>query len=311
MQTSNAKISNIFLLQISARYGFSMSKPKITELSDRGLIKVSGVDCAEFLQNLVSCDIQKIEPNSSQFGALLSPQGKLLFDFNITRSDERFLFDIHRSLVPDFIKKLTMYKLRAVVEVQDLSDPFAIIGVWNMDQSPSWTHTTYPDPRNEQLGYRVIIERKNLSEFYKSSLADKLSLEDYNHYRIKLGIPAGINDFEYGQVFPHDVNMEYLNGIDFSKGCFVGQEVVSRMRHRGTARRRCVIAHAAEQLIPNTEITAAGKNIGLIGSVSNKIAIALIRLDRGKEAFDEKEKFFAGEIEVTFSQPSWTDFEWP
>ena len=289
-----------------------MSNPTIAELSDRGLVKISGTDCAGFLQNLISCDIFKIEQLGPQYGALLSPQGKLLFDFIVMKSGNSFTFDIHHSLVSDFIQKLTLYKLRANVVIEDLSEAYAIIGLWNIQKVPTVTKTTFSDPRSSDLGYRSIIQRSKLADFISNSDAELDSIATYNQHRINLGIPSGLNDFDYGQVFPHDVNIDYLNGIDFSKGCFVGQEVVSRVRHRGTARRRCVIAYSAtEHLIQNSEILADGKKIGIIRSVNKNIAIALIRLDRGKEAFDEKKKFFANEIEVTFRQSICTDFSWP
>ncbi len=289
-----------------------MSKARISKLNDRGLVKISGTDCAEFLQNLVSCDISKVEINSPQYGALLSPQGKLLFDFIIIQSDDCFLFDIHRSIIPDFIKKFAIYKLRANVEIEDMSDSYTMVAVWNISKIPSWSNLTYIDPRLKLLGYRVIVKNQELPKFLSTSEAESASLADYNLHRINLGIPFGVDDFEYGQVFPHDVNMDYLNGIDFSKGCFVGQEVVSRMKYRGTARRRCIIANSStEPLKPKTEITAEGKNIGVIGSAINNTGIALVRLDRGKEASDQKIKFLVNESEVTFSQPIWTDFSWP
>ena len=289
-----------------------MHKESVTELSDRGLVKINGSDCSEFLQNLISCNIQKVESVGPQYGALLSPQGKLLFDFIIIQSQDFFLFDIQKSLVSDFIKKLTMYKLRADVDIEDLSDKFAVIGIWNADEIPDWVETPFIDPRFRQLGYRVILERKKLPSFLSQISTEISTLDDYNQHRIELCIPTGVNDFDYGTVFPHDINMDYLNGIDFSKGCFVGQEVVSRMRHRGTARRRCINVFSTEHpLSPNVEISADGKNIGLIGSTFENLGIAIVRLDRAKSAFDDAIKFLADGIEVEFKQSKWTDFNWP
>ena len=289
-----------------------MHKESVTELSDRGLVKIYGSDCSDFLQNLISCDIQKVESVGPQYGALLSPQGKLLFDFIIIQSQDYFLFDIQRSLVSDFIKKMNMYKLRANVDVEDLSNKFAVIGIWNVDEEPDWVETPFLDPRYRQLGYRVFLEREKLPRFLSQSSVEITSLDDYNQHRIELCIPTGVNDFDYGTVFPHDINMDYLNGIDFSKGCFVGQEVVSRMRHRGTARRRCVSVLSTDSpLKTKVEISADGKNIGMVGSTSKNLGIAIIRLDRAKLAFDEAIKFIADGIEVKFKQSKWTDFTWP
>ncbi|MEZ5841772.1 MAG: hypothetical protein R3D02_15565 [Hyphomicrobiales bacterium] len=125
-------------------------------------------------------------------------------------------------------------------------------------------------------------------------------------------MPEARRDFDYGDVFPHDVDMDCLNGLDFKKGCYVGQEVVSRMQHRGTARRQVVLAEGAAALpTAGTEIIASGKPVGSLGSSAGTKGLALVRLDRAKAAIDAGEAMIADGVEVRLSLPAFATFTWP
>jgi folate-binding protein YgfZ len=166
-----------------------------------------------------------------------------------------------------------------------------------------------PDPRLAALGWRVVApaDQPPVPHGFASA-----SEANYDAHRIPLGIPEGGIDFAFGDAFPHDADMDQLSGVDFGKGCYVGQEVVSRMEHRGTARRRFVIA-AAEGPLPaaGTEVTAGGKPLGTLGSSAGNTGLALVRLDRAREAIDAGTPILAGDATLTLTLPGWARFGWP
>ena len=218
-----------------------MSNGRIAELSDRRVVAVGGPDAAAFLDNLFTSDASKAGEDRAVYGGLLTPQGKILFDFIVFADGERYLIDIARPLVPDFLKRLGFYKLRAKVEIADLSSERIVVAAWGGAAPPILDGPVAPAPRNPALGYRAIVPPgADMAPDYSEATE-----ADYHAHRIALAIPEGGVDFAYGDAFPHDAAMDQFEGIDFRKGCYIGQEVVSRMEHRGTARRRPVVARGA------------------------------------------------------------------
>ena len=244
----------------------------VAVLPDRAVLSVVGSDARAFLQNLVTCDVDALSPGTAAFGALLTPQGKILFDFLIAVIDDQtFWLDTARANVPALAKRLAMYKLRAKITVSE--ETKQVVAVWNDAVPPAGQ--TFVDPRAPTLGSRTYVE----SAF---TLGD---LTEYDAYRISLGIPSGGADFSWGDAFPHEVNMDLLGGIAFDKGCYVGQEVVSRMQHRGTNRRRVLRATFEGASPPaGTEIRAGETLIGTLGSTSVGHGLAAVRVDRLQEA---------------------------
>ncbi len=268
---------------------------KVAELARRGVVAVSGADAQAWLDDLMTSDMPRHEGGAA-YGALLSPQGKVLFDFLVMAEGERFLFDLARDRVDDFVKRLMLYRLRAKVEIAAAGDR-QVIAAWDGEMSG------YPDPRLSTLGTR---------EFFAGPVQANASEADYDAHRISLGIPEGGIDFAFGDVFPHDVDMDQIGGVDFKKGCYIGQEVVSRMEHRGTARRRFVIADGATPLpAPGTPVLAGEKSIGTLGSSAGTQGLALVRLDRAKEAMDAGVQITAGGVALTLRLPPWARFGWP
>ena len=286
-----------------------MSDGRITVLARRGVVAVGGPDAEKFLNDLVTADISRAGPGQAVFAALLTPQGKILFDFIVFRDGERFLFDLPRGLAADFVKRLGFYKLRARVTVDDVSAESHVLAVWGPEGVHHIDGVAAPDPRLAALGWRVIAPADQppvLSGFVPATDAD------YDAHRIRLGIPEGGVDFAFGEPFPHDTDMDQLAGVDFGKGCYIGQEVVSRMEHRGTARRRFVIARATGALpAAGIEVTAGGKSLGTLGSSAGDAALALLRLDRAKEAVDAGTPIMTGDATLTLSLPGWARFGWP
>lgn len=287
---------------------------KAALLPDRGVVKVSGNDARKLLNGLVTADIGAVTPGRAAFAALLTPQGKIIVDFIIVDCgpavDEAFYLDCPRALAPALLERLKFYKLRAKVAIEDISDRVTVMAFWNgAALEPSAAH--YPDPRLGALGLRCIsaAEPAQAAAAFGAELVDATA---YEAHRIALGVPAGGVDFTYGDAFPHEADMDQLAGVDFNKGCFVGQEVVSRMEHRGSARTRVVpVALAGTAPPPGTAVAAAGKAVGVMGSSAGASGLAMMRLDRVADALANGLPLRAQETELRLVKPAWARFAFP
>jgi folate-binding protein YgfZ len=276
-------------------------------LPDRGVVKVAGEDARNFLNGLITTDLDRLKPGLGRFGALLTPQGKIIVDFLITEAPAGhgggFLIDCPKALADDLATKLKFYKLRAKVTVDNLTDDLGVLAAW--DGAPAaQPDLAFADPRHAELGTRVLIPealKQKLSDLIGAELVDAGA---YEAHRIALGVPRGGLDFMYGDAFPHETNMDRLAGVDFDKGCYVGQEVVSRMQHRGTARTRSVKVLLAD-LSPEAGISimAGDKPVGTMGSSAQGKGIALVRIDRVADALDAGEPLTAGGLALTLAEP--------
>ena len=256
----------------------SVSEPIL--LADRGVLRVSGPHCETFLQDLVSNDVTNLAPGEARYAALLTPQGKILFDMSIVAIEEdgarAFLIDCARDQVSELAKRLGFYKLRAKVTIEDISNETAVRAY--LDARPQIDAIVVRDPRSEGLGYRAYVPREQAPVAEPDTSA-------YEARRIEAGVPKGGSDFAYGDAFPHEANFDLINGIDFKKGCYIGQEVVSRMQHRGTTRKRIVkVAYSGEVPVPGMEIKAGDMLVGTMGSSAGRRGLAMLRLDRADEA---------------------------
>jgi len=278
---------------------------KAAFLPDRGVIKLSGDDARGFLNNLVTSEIEVVAPGTARFGALLTPQGKIIVDFLVTEAPPGhgggLLIELPRDLAQPLATKLGFYKLRAKVTVENLTGSLGVLAVW--DGEPGLKpDLTYPDPRNADLGFRILVPADLAEKTAKLLDAELLDDAAYEAHRIAVGVPRGGVDFAYGDAFPHEANMDRLAGVDFDKGCYVGQEVVSRMQHRGTARTRIVgVMLDGDAPAPGSEIRAADKPIGTMGSSADGRGLALIRTDRATDALDAAAPFLAGDAPIHFA----------
>lgn len=272
-------------------------------LNHRGVLEVSGPEARTFLDRIVTCDVDPVAPGRAAFGALLSPQGKILADFILfARSGETFLLDTPASCLADLAKRLTLYKLRAKIAIVDRTADLAVMAGWD-EEGPPDAVASAPDPRLAALGWRAIVPRGESSEGDAAG---------YEARRIRLGIPEGGRDFAFGDAFPHEVLMDQLRGVAFDKGCYVGQEVVSRMQHRGTARTRIVpVRYAREAPPPGSEITAGGRAIGRTGSALGSQGLATLRLDRAADALAAGDPLEAGGIAFGIEPRDWIAFALP
>lgn len=282
----------------------------IIHLPDRGVVKVAGESARDFLNGMVTCDMARIAPGTPGFGALLSPQGKILFDFLIAEAEPAdgggFFLDTPRVLVPDLVQRLAMYRLRAKVEIADMSDALGIAAVVGDTAYDPADYLVFADPRLPGLDVRLIGERGALAAIGGDP-------EQYHAHRIDLAVPEGGKDFAYNDAFPHETLMDQLHGVDFRKGCYVGQEVVSRMQHRGTARTRIVpVAYEGGfAAIEGIDVVAGGKIIGKTGSQHKGTGLAMLRLDRLADALAQGVPVTAGGIGITASKPPFASFDLP
>lgn len=238
-------------------------------LNDRAVIGVSGPEARDFLQGLITNDIRKVDPESPRYAALLTPQGKILFDFLIFEAEGTLLLDCPAPLRDALAKRLSLYRLRAKVEIVPRDD---LAVAWSQDESPSFSR----DPRRPDLGYRAIIRRNE---------APSGNGDAYTALRLEQGVPEGA-DFGQDKMFALDADLDELAGVAFDKGCYVGQELTARMKHRGTARKRLLPVAAMEGSslpAPPAAIMAGDREVGSLSSVHGATGFALIRLDRLEE----------------------------
>ena len=267
-------------------------------LPDRSLIRIQGTDAQSFLQALITTDLASLPDNEAWPGALLTPQGKILFDFVIWRDGADLLLETDVSQRDGLIRRLTMYKLRAPIEIS--AEPDSGVSVfWRTDQIVDGIL----DDRFARAGVTLVRQPGRHSDGDAGA---------YQALRIANGIAVAGEDYPLQDAFPHDVLMDFNGGLSFRKGCYVGQEVVSRMQHRGTARRRLATVHADGALPPaGTELTAGGKPLGTLGSVHGQQALAIVRIDRAGDAMATGTAILAGDVPVTLVLPAWSGLDFP
>jgi tRNA-modifying protein YgfZ len=288
---------------------------KAALLPERGVVKIAGDDARKFLNGLITSDAGKIDPRHAAFAALLTPQGKIIGDFIVAQAESAegggFFLDCPRALAPTLVARFNFYKLRAKVIIEDLSDVLCVMAIW--DGTGRWEHgLCYADPRLPELGSRCMLSPHRVSEAAAGIGAELADAAAYEAHRIALAIPRGGLDFSYGDAFPHETDMDQLGGIDFAKGCFVGQEVVSRMEHRGTARTRVIgVRFEGFAPEPGAPVSAGQKSIGTLGSTAHGRGLAMLRLDRLGEALAAGDAVTAGGVELQAIKPTWARFSFP
>ena len=285
-----------------------MSHCHASLLPSRAVLAIGGADARNFLQGLITNDIGKVQGAHAVHAGLLSPQGKILFDFFIVADGTGFLVDVAREKAEELAKRLAFYRLRAAVEIgEDQSREVA--ASWGGIPARPDGAILYADPRLATLGYRAVLTKG----MRPAELGCEPATEQgYHAFRISQGVPEGGRDYAFGDLFPHEALFDQLNGVDFGKGCFVGQEVVSRMEHRGTVRKRIVPVEGGAALPGSgTSIEAAGVPIGTLGSVSGSSGLGLIRLDRVEEALARGETLAAGGVAIALRRPAFASFAVP
>jgi folate-binding protein YgfZ len=280
---------------------------KAAFLPDRGVVKITGETARDFLNNLITADTTRLQPGLGRFGALLTPQGKIMVDFLITEAPAGhgggFLIDCPKALAQTLTDKLGFYRLRAKVGIENLSDSLGVLAAWDGGAALK-PDLTFTDPRNAMLGLRIFVPAELAQKAANLIGADLVDASAYEAHRIATGVPRGGLDFIYGDAFPHETNMDRLAGVDFDKGCYIGQEVVSRMQHRGTARTRTVrLLLDGPAPEAGSTILAGDKSVGTMGSAADHHGLALIRIDRVSEALEAGVPLTAGGLAIRIADP--------
>jgi folate-binding protein YgfZ len=285
------------------------AESEVAVLADRGVVSVVGPDAEKLLAGLITNDMTGLADDKAVYAALLSPQGKILFDFLVVKDGDRILLETARERAAELVKRLSMYKLRAAVEIRDVSADFGVAARWGVEfkAAPDGA-VLFEDPRLPKLGSRVLIDATK-ALVTLAALGAPASAEAYHAHRIGLGVPEGGRDFVFGDTFPHEALMDQLDGVSFSKGCFVGQEVVSRMQHRTNVRKR-VVSVSAEHDLPAgpLPVLAGPVEIGRLGSTAGPRGLALLRIDRVAEARRDGRDITTGGVALGVEAPSYASF---
>ena len=280
-----------------------MNLKKVYILEDRGIIFINGLDCKNFLQNIITNDINKVTEESSCFASLLTPQGKFLYDFLIIKHKNGYFFDCEKTQADELIKQLSIYKLNSKVEIMNLSNEFVVASIshdrfMQFDQAKDQSGFTLKyredpillDPRHKKLGGRIII---NLEKLYLS--LKKLELksekpEEYYNFSFKLGIPQKNMDKLKNKIFGIECNFEELNGIDFKKGCYVGQENTARIKLKDKQSKR---------LLPVDLIKGDLKEGSLIYNNNQEVGKILINGEHHYALVKYRSEYFDTNLELT------------
>ena len=289
-----------------------MSTPLYVILEDRGVVAVDGPEAGPFLQGLISNDIERVTDDRGIYAALLTPQGKFLHDFFVLRRGEGYLLDCEGPRTGDLGRRLMAYRLRADVALADATEDFRVIALFGEEggdafdlppgeggAAPLEGGWIMRDPRSVALGLRALMPSDaDLALLERAGFAPG-SRSDYERHRIAHGAPDGSRDMEVGRATLMECGFEALNGVDFEKGCYVGQELTARTKHRGLVRRRLAVVALDGPLPPaGTPIVAGEREVGEIRSGLDAAALAVLRLERIAAAAEAGTPLTAGEARV-------------
>lgn len=293
--------------------------PLASLLPDRAVLKISGSDAHGWLQGLVTQDIDLLSPSRALYSALLTPQGKLLFDFFLVQFGDDILIDCEAARKDELIKRLTLYKLRSSVEITQMEHTgvVALFGPKSVEASglaervagsaqPAFGGIAFVDPRLALMGVRVIGNVAKIEEELDYADIELGDPDDYDEARLKLGLANGSRDLPPDASFALESNFAELNGVSFTKGCFVGQEVTARTKHKTTLRKR-LLPISADAVLPEGPIVLKGgaSDVGTLLSSHGVHGLSLVRLDRWEAAKERGDPITAEGQEVKIHIPFW------
>ncbi len=291
-------------------------------LQDRGLLKISGDDTLDFLQGLVTNDVNKLDSEFALYAAILSPQGKYLYDFFLVLLDGDIVIDCEADRVDDLKRKLTIYKLRSKVQFTDINDDFIVLAFIGNNVAkplklnnhegfakPFLGGVAFMDPRITRIGGRAIIPRENAKNSLIEAGFPEGKADEYDELRIKLGLPDGSRDMVVDKAILLENGFQELNGIDWEKGCYMGQELTARTHYRGLIKKRLMPVQIKGPLPePGTSIMFGDKNVGEMRSGNKKWGLALIRLDCYKEISESGDSLSSESTVLRPVKPDWAEF---
>ncbi len=312
-------ISRKLVICASARLGYidAMTDLHYVRIDNRHMLKIAGDDARNFLQGLVSNDLERVSPTRAIYAALLTPQGKYLHDFFIAELAGAFYLDCEAARIDDLYKRLRMYKLRAKIDIGIVDDlivavlfgeyaPAALgVGPDNGSAAEKSGGIVYIDPRLRDIGARAMMPAETLNSTLSELGFKAAAFADYEHLRLSLGLPDGSRDLEVDKSILLENGFEELHGVDFHKGCYIGQELTARTKHRGLVKKRLIpVNFDGDAPVAGTEITQDGKNAGEIRSTAGGQGLALVRLD----SLASSVPLMVGDIPVTPNKPQWANF---
>jgi folate-binding protein YgfZ len=275
-------------------------------LANRGVIRVAGRDARRLLQGLISNDLDHLAPDRPLYAALLTPQGKYLYDFIISDDGATLLLDTERARLGSLIQRLTLYRLRAEVTFSDESERLAVLAVFDRGPVPDSAlppGSAHRDPRVPELGLRVVLPRDAVQGFIAEHGLIQVDPVEYDRLRLSLGVPDGSRDLVVEKSLLLESGFEELHGVSFTKGCFVGQELTARTKHRGLIKRRLLPVRVDGPLPPpGTPVTRGGRDAGEMRSGAGNLGLALLRLDALRTS---EEPLLAGEAVLAPAPPPW------
>ena len=292
-----------------------MNKNNVYILEDRGILYVSGKDANEFLQNIISNDIDKVTDSCSCFASLLTPQGKYLFDFLIIKYKSGYFLDCEKKNIDQLYKQLILYKLRSKVEILNLSNEFVVAALskekfLSLENSKDQEGCTvkynedliFLDPRLKALGARLIINLEKLHLSLKKLELKTSNVEDYYKHSHEVGISQIDNQNLQNKIFGIECNFEELNGIDFKKGCYVGQENTARIKLKKKLNKRLFAIKILKGKINSEEIVSGDRKIGKL-LINNKNPFAVISFYENNFNFDTV--YNCGDAKIKVQKPFW------
>lgn len=276
----------------------------ISLLKQRILIRLSGDDCVDFLQGIISNNANMLLKDEAIYTALLSPQGKFLYDFFLIPWKENIFLDVAENRIDDLIARLKIYRLRSKIEIE-IANNLSVFTLWYSSTTVSKNHEykVYKDPRMPELGLRIIGNKKSIKENFIDFVAES----EYEKLRVDLCIPD-TSDMIIEKSLLLEFGFEKLHGVDFSKGCYIGQEVTARSKFRGQVRKNIYKIIGEENiLLPaiGTSIISEEKSIGELRSSIDNIGIAIINNDDYEFAKNNNKQFFCAEKNIKIILPNW------
>jgi folate-binding protein YgfZ len=287
-------------------------------LPARGVIEITGEDRVEFLQGLVSNDVTKVAADRAIYAALLTAQGRYLFDFFIIALGDALYLDAEASRLAELQRRLTLYKLRAKVALSDASARFVIAVAWGDSTAPALGLAgesgaakefaggiAYIDPRLNALGARFMLPRENSGALQQAGFVAS-DADSYDRHRLALGVPDGTRDLTPEKALLMESGFDELNGIDWQKGCYMGQELTARMKYRALVKKRLLpVAIEGGDVAPGTEITQDGSEAGEMLSTRDGRGLALLRLEAVEAAQNNGADLKAGAAIIKPERPGW------
>lgn len=298
-----------------------MSDQQFVLLGDRGLVTVAGADRKSFLQGLISNDIEQVRADRALWAALLTPQGKYLHDFFVVEVGETFFLDCEADRLMDLGKRLHRFKLRARVDL-GIGEGFSVFALFGGDalealglpQEPGSAHAlgrgvVYVDPRLPSVGARALLPQADAEAVLTTLGFSAATAADYDRLRLSHGLSDGSRDLVVEKSTLLESNFDELHGVDWNKGCYMGQELTARTKYRGLVRKRLMPVRI-DGPVPEsgTPVMADGKEIGEMRSGLDDRGLALIRLERLAETHPETGVLVAGKARIFPEKPSWATY---